>query len=122
VIRAPIYNSQYKQGTNTLPTNRCPTIPPTKRHTIPFHRIHQNKGWEEASRQQILTGVPHGGADGVAASEEQLGDPGRDVTRRAGDAHHLPHPGRRRRAHLLRHGLQPRMVSGRSRKIPFLHC
>ena len=41
----------------------------------------------------MLTGVPDGGADGVAAVEEELDEPGGDVARGAGDAHHLPHPG-----------------------------
>jgi hypothetical protein len=49
----------------------------------------------------VLTGVPDGGADGVAAAEEELDKPGRYVPRGAGDAHDLPRSHRRRGAHLL---------------------
>ena len=49
----------------------------------------------------MLTGVPDGGADGVAAAEEELDEPGRYVPRGAGDAHDLPRSHRRRGAHLV---------------------
>lgn len=45
------------------------------------------------SGRGALTGVPHRAADGVAAGEEQLDDPGGDVPGRAGHAHHLPRRG-----------------------------
>jgi hypothetical protein len=47
----------------------------------------------------VLTGVPDGGADGVAAAEEELDEPGRYVPRGASDAHDLPRSRRRRGAH-----------------------
>lgn len=56
----------------------------------------------------MRTGVPDGGADGVAAGEEKLDDPGRDAPRRAGHAHHLPRP-----SHPLRgaHDRGPQVVT-----------
>ena len=109
MIMVPIYYSHNEAEPNTHPRNRYRMLnsKPSNQtshdsivhSTESIQRTGQLAGKEQA-RQELLTGVTHGGADGVAAGEEQLDDPGRDVPRRAGDAHHLPHPGRHHGAHL----------------------